>query len=74
MSCCYCHKSDHLLLQVTRLPVLPELCIFLTNRFLPYPVVLPKVKSAVRRFNCLRACIVHSTLALYGRVATRIGA
>lgn len=28
---------------MTRLPVLPELCVFLTNRFLPYPVVTPQV-------------------------------
>jgi hypothetical protein len=34
------------LLQVTRLPVLPELCIFLTNRFLPYPVIMQKVRCA----------------------------
>ena len=32
------------LLQVTRLPVLPELCVFLTNRFLPYPVIMQKVR------------------------------
>jgi hypothetical protein len=40
IDCCHGHP----LLQVTRLPVLPELCVFLTNRFLPFPVILQQVR------------------------------
>jgi KUP system potassium uptake protein len=40
----------HALVQlVTRLPVLPELCVFLTNRFLPYPVIMQKERFLVEQ-------------------------
>lgn len=47
-----------LAMQVTRLPVLPELCVFLTNRFLPYPVILQQVRCALEM--CMHACLDHT--------------